>query len=1207
MTDLELLQEYAVRNSEEAFGTLANRYTSLVYSAALRQTGDHAGAEEITQAVFIILARKAAGFRADAILSGWLLRTTRFVALNARRRELHRRNLEQQAMSLYASETEAAWKGIAPLLDEALFSLSERDRNAVALRFFEQKSFKEIADAIGTTEDNAQKRVARAVEKLRSRFMKRGVVLPGALVAGAMSAHAVQAAPEGLAGAVSSAVVAGAAGAGLISSLADLTLAAWAAARLRNLALQGTSIVLMAVVIWLAALGLNRSRPRAAAIASPAASAGFVVAAKSRADVNGPADEPRTGPARLEGLRFRVVDSETQRPVAKARLTLVWTTDFPNHATNTTATDQQGTALLAIDRTPARDWDCRIEVFRDGYVPKYVSWSERQGDDPRDIPTEYATKLTPAVNIGAVVINEAFEPVPGARVVFDVPKYRAPAESLDRERLTMTSRYHVELTDSQGRWHCSHVPQQFGIIDFQVAHPDYAPVRFGAGALGPATNNGTIYLAEADLRNETAVMLLRHGAVAAGMVVDELGSLVGGAKVTSNCDWAEPTASQWTGPDGRFRFANISSEPRWAPPESTISFLTVQAEGYSPEDFRFNGPVPPAESRFTLSRGAVLRGRVVDESGRPVPKATVQVCSHSNAKRFEWTATTDADGRFEWLSAPPKPEFYVVDARGYQPLPEVQWAADGAEHLVTLRTIPPPVRIFGTAVDDASGKPLGHFEVWMSFTENIHTGYGKPMTAPRPLRLRASGNSGQFAFTNHDVLATYTLEVRAEGYCPSEVSGRGAMTNDSRFDFRLEPASPLSGQVRLPDGRPVAGAVAMLMTDKKWVYMKLPGQFDLKFSGADRQETDAQGWFSFPPTSGATNIVVFSPAGFASATPKALAASPVVTLLPWGRVEGVLKIGSQPGANETIGLALLSLYGERTGYSVFLQGKTDAEGRFAFEGVPPLTLQISHRLSFRDGQAGTIPQSQMRQFQVQAGQTTFVTLGGTGCKVVGKLMLGGGRPAQQINWQLDVQTLETKPAGVPAAPEPGAFASAAEFQAARKAWLDAKMAFWQSEAGREAQRNRRSYVLVFDKDGSFKIDDVEPGTYELKIRLSDPGKPAMGFGGSYEALGTLTKAITIPEPVSGQEAGTFDLGLLEAEIDIASVPERAFLVPLHWAGQLFVSLTNPTALSDQNLLNLGKRVAQVIRIAKWTATFRAPGSFPGAPRPHLGQPPAQTG
>src|ERR1043166_8980236 len=145
MTDLDLLHEYAMRNSEEAFETLTSKYTNLVYSAALRQTRDPATAEEITQAVFIVLARKAAALRRDTVLSGWLLRTTRFVALNARRRELHRRHIEQQAMSLYPSETDAAWKQIAPLLAEALVSLTQQDRNAIALRFFEQKSFKEIA------------------------------------------------------------------------------------------------------------------------------------------------------------------------------------------------------------------------------------------------------------------------------------------------------------------------------------------------------------------------------------------------------------------------------------------------------------------------------------------------------------------------------------------------------------------------------------------------------------------------------------------------------------------------------------------------------------------------------------------------------------------------------------------------------------------------------------------------------------------------------------------------------------------------------------------------------------------------------------------------------------------------------------------------------------------------------------------------------
>src|SRR5260370_29716375 len=224
MTDFELLQEYATRNSEVAFGELANRYTGLVYSAALRQTSNPANADELTQAVFIILARKALGFRGGTILSAWLLRTTSFVALNARRQDLRRRDIEQQAMSLQSSETGVAWKRIEPLLDEAIVSLGERDRNAVALRFFEEKSFKEIARTLGTTEDNAQKRVSRALEKLRSRFKKRAIVLPATLVTGAIKGHAVQTAPTELQAAVKRTVSLGLAGKSLTSALAELTL-----------------------------------------------------------------------------------------------------------------------------------------------------------------------------------------------------------------------------------------------------------------------------------------------------------------------------------------------------------------------------------------------------------------------------------------------------------------------------------------------------------------------------------------------------------------------------------------------------------------------------------------------------------------------------------------------------------------------------------------------------------------------------------------------------------------------------------------------------------------------------------------------------------------------------------------------------------------------------------------------------------------------
>src|SRR5258706_14810235 len=93
----------------------------------------------------------------------------------------------------------AAWEQLAPLLDEAMAALGERDHSALVLRFFENKSAQEIAAALRINEDAAQKRVTRALEKLRKIFSKRGLTLTSALVAGAVSATSVQAAPAALA------------------------------------------------------------------------------------------------------------------------------------------------------------------------------------------------------------------------------------------------------------------------------------------------------------------------------------------------------------------------------------------------------------------------------------------------------------------------------------------------------------------------------------------------------------------------------------------------------------------------------------------------------------------------------------------------------------------------------------------------------------------------------------------------------------------------------------------------------------------------------------------------------------------------------------------------------------------------------------------------------------------------------------------------
>ena len=248
--DRALLRQFATENSEAAFATLVARHIGLVHSAALRQTGDPHAAEEITQAVFIILARKAGSLGGKVVLPGWLYHTARLTAANYLRTEIRRARREQEAhMNSLDNETtadDATWQQIAPLLDTAMGGLNEADRNAIVLRFFENKSMGEIAATLDAPEATARKRVTRAVERLRKFFTRRGVTLTAAAIAGAVSANSVQAAPVGLAKTISVVAIAkGAAAAGSTLTLVKgaLKVMVWTKAKMT---IAVTTVVLLA-------------------------------------------------------------------------------------------------------------------------------------------------------------------------------------------------------------------------------------------------------------------------------------------------------------------------------------------------------------------------------------------------------------------------------------------------------------------------------------------------------------------------------------------------------------------------------------------------------------------------------------------------------------------------------------------------------------------------------------------------------------------------------------------------------------------------------------------------------------------------------------------------------------------------------------------------------------------------------------------------
>ncbi len=250
VTDIALAREFAASHSEPAFAELVRRHINLVYSVALRYVGNAQDAQDVTQAVFIILAQKAAKLRCYPVLTGWLYETTRFTALRFLRTNTRRQFREQEAYMQSTSDesdTDNVWRQLAPLLEEAMTRLNEKERTLLALRFFENRTGAETAALLGIEEWAGRKRANRALEKLRKFFTKRGVMLSTTAIAGAVSANSVHAAPVGLAKTISAVAIAkGAAAGGSTLALAKGALKIMAWTKAKTVIVIGVSVLLAA-------------------------------------------------------------------------------------------------------------------------------------------------------------------------------------------------------------------------------------------------------------------------------------------------------------------------------------------------------------------------------------------------------------------------------------------------------------------------------------------------------------------------------------------------------------------------------------------------------------------------------------------------------------------------------------------------------------------------------------------------------------------------------------------------------------------------------------------------------------------------------------------------------------------------------------------------------------------------------------------------
>ena len=446
------------------------------------------------------------------------------------------------------------WKRISPVLDEALESLGETDRNAVLLRFFNEMSHRETATALGVSEDAAKKRVSRALDKLRDFFAGRGVPLSVTVLASAVAANAAKAAtPEVITSVTAKVAASSSAAVGILPPLVNQTLATWRLAKLRIAGGIGiASLTAMLLFQWMTA-----SQPDANLTGRvDEVRAGTTSSTAADATLTSPdqAASPAASLDQANTMLFRVVNAGTSAGVAGAKVFVNYVSQAKWWAGDDLVTDDQGVCRVLI---PSELIRIDVGVLKDGYVQKFYTWRE----DSRDpLPSVYIFKVERGVPIGGWVRDESGQAVAGAEVILHFGQQSdSTAREPQPERLGFIRDLVAARTDAQGRWKCAIVPAGYHLLSLGVRHPQFVTETVAITADDQGYVNAQPRLAMKDLWASEAIIAIRPGFQIAGVVFDDSGRPMAGAKVSTFANTGFPAESTTTKSDGRFGFNGIAA------------------------------------------------------------------------------------------------------------------------------------------------------------------------------------------------------------------------------------------------------------------------------------------------------------------------------------------------------------------------------------------------------------------------------------------------------------------------------------------------------------------------------------------------------------------------------------------------------------------------------------------------------------------------